>query len=322
MITVEKFFANLFNHPNISRKHLLGFAIDFLARLTKANTSHQYDVMIAYLTPLVTAFETEVGNEDIALNLRKSQTNTVDQSSYNFANTMSNLEGVIAYALGGKSSEGFKEFYPHGLTEYNQPGRQDMPILINRINTITAKYDTQLGSTVVTDLLAIGTGFNAARTAQVSTNAGLAQSKTAISSNGLALQLGMTKGLHEIAAMYPGDTVACNGLVNFSLLYSFTHHPHDVHDGTLVAEGTVVVENRTMTDTVSIEAANNGTNAPFWIWLGATAIDGDDSMAVKVMPGHTVVLKPSDIGGPGKTFLLIKNDSSVNAASYIVTIIG
>jgi len=322
MITVEKFFANLFNHPNISRRHLLGFAIDYLARLAKANTSHQYDVMIAYLTPLVAAFATEVGNEDIALNLRKTQTNTVDQTSYNFGNTMSSLEGVIAYTLGGKTSEGYMEFYPHGLSEYNHPTREAMPVLVNRINLITGKYATPLGSTIAGQLLAIGTSFNAARTAQVSTNADLAQSKIAISTNRLALELGMTKGLHELAAMYPGNIVACNGLVNFNLLYSFTQHQHDVHDGTLVAEGTVDVLNRTMTDTVSIEVNNNGTNAPFWVWLGATATDTNNLLAVKVMPGHTVVLKPSDIGGPEKTFLLIKNDSSVNAASYIVTIIG
>lgn len=322
MITVEKFFANLFNHPNISRLHLLGFGIDFLARLIRANTSHQYDVMIAYLTPLIAAFEAEVGKEDVTLNLRKIQTNTVDQSSYNFANTMSNLEGVIAFALGGKTSDGYKEFYPHGLSEYNKPGRNQMIVFINRINQSTTKYATELGSTVATKLLAIGTGFNTSRTAQVSTNAAVAQSKTAMSSNCEALQLGMTRGLHEIAAMYPGDTATCNGLVNFNQLYSFTHHTHDEHDGTLIEEGTVVVLNRMMTDIVSIEATNNGENAAYWIWLGATALDGDNSRAVKVMPGHTVVLKPSDIGGPEKTFLIIKNDSSVNATSYIITIIG
>ena len=53
---------------------------------------------------------------------------------------------------------------------FNHPNRDAMPVLVNRINLITTKYATLLGSTIAGQLLAIGTGFNAARTAHVSTN--------------------------------------------------------------------------------------------------------------------------------------------------------
>jgi len=62
MFTVEKFFANMFNQPNISRRHLLNFALDFLQRLINANTNKQFDVMIAFLTPLIDAFDKEVSS--------------------------------------------------------------------------------------------------------------------------------------------------------------------------------------------------------------------------------------------------------------------
>ena len=100
------------------------------------------------------------------------------------------------------------------------------------------------------------------------------------------------------------------------------HHPHDVHAGTIIAGGLVEIINRKFTDNIELEVKNNGTNAAIWIWLGATATDTNNAWATKVEPGHSKTIKPSDIGDLANTFLLIKNESTVNVASYEITIIG
>ena len=322
MISVEKLFANLFDKPNMSRKHLLSFATDFLKRLTNANKLHLYDAWIAFLTPLVAAFEAEVSNEDLATNLRGIKTKSVDTMSDVFSSTLSNLDGVIMRSLGGPDSEGYLEFYPKGKSEYNKPSREDIPTLVNRINALTAKYTIKLGDEVSSELLAIGINLRMARSAQVTVKVEVDQTRTLLKNNRLNLELGLTKTLHNICALYPGDIATCKGLVNFGLLYSSTHHPHDVHVGTIFAGGMAGIINRTFTDNIELEVNNPGTNAAIWIWLGATATDMNNALAIEIPPAHTANIKPSDLGDLKNTFLLVKNDSTVNEASYEVTIIG
>ena len=322
MITVEKFFANLFNKPGMSRDRLLNFATDFLKRLTNANKLHLYDELIAFLTPLVAAFEAEVSHEDLATNLRGIKTKAVVIMSNVFGTKLSELDGVIMRSLGGAESEGYLEFYPNGKSEYNQPTREHIPTLVNRINALTAKYTLKLGDEVSSELLAIGTNLRTARSAQVTVKGDVDQTKILVKSNRLDLELGLTKGVHKIAELHPGDVATCKGLVNFGLLYSSAHHPHDVHAGTIIVGGMVEIINRTFTDNIELEVKNNGTNAAIWIWLGATATDMNNALAIEIQPAHSANIKPSDLGDLKHTFLLVKNDSTVNEASYEVTIIG
>ena len=323
MLNVNKLLGNFYDKEDISKARFLAHAQDHLERLTNNNTTHQYDSIIAILTPLIAALKLEVGNEDTAINIRKAKTDTVDELTLVFSHTLSEMEGVIAHSCGGKTSESFKEFYPNGLTEYSKPNRDDIERFLGRITKATTKYSSLLDPADATVLLALETNYNAARSSQSKSKSDVANSKSEIINNRYNLEIGMSQSIHEIGRKYPGNVLPCIPLFNFGLLYSTTHHPHDEHDGTIAPQGTIVVINRATTDTVSIVAENPGTNADYFIWFGATSLDGDDSMSVKVPTGHSVTLKPSDIGGSSaKTFLLIKNGSSVNTASYIVTIIG
>ena len=322
MINIEKLLANFFDKKNISRSHLLTYSKDHLQRLITANTNHQYDDIIAFLTPLVTNFELEIGNEDTSINLRKGQTKSVEQLTIDFGNTLSDLEGGISKILGGRKSIGYLEFFPNGLTEYNRPGREDMDLFTNRISKAATKYATLLGLDITAELKALKTDFNTARTSQVTTIAEVSVNRTAISSNQLALELGLSNSIHSIGLLFPGNYTGCIGLFNENLLYPVTHHHHQLIVGLLAAQGTEMLINKTFTDTYTIEIKNTGTNASYWIWLGATATDTDNTMAIEVKPGKTATIKPSDIGDLKKTFLMIKNDSTVNATSYEVTLIG
>jgi len=322
MLNGLKIFGNLFHDKGMSRQHLLGFSKDSLQRLISANATHIYDIIIAFLTPMITVFSDEISNEDTNKNIRLGKTRTVDQVTADFVKTMNDRKGGISKTFGGENSEGYLEFYPKGQKEYSKPTREDMALFATRIGKAALKHDTALGPVISAELQAFEPDFNAARGMQVAKIGDIANDSTAISANQLILELGLTKVVHQIAYMYPGNTVVCNALFNFNLLYPVTHHPHLVLDGILAAGGTVEVINKTFTETYTIEIKNNGTNASFWIWLGATALDGDNSMALEVKSGKMITIKPSDIGDLKKTFMLIKNDSSVNATSYEVTIIG
>ena len=322
MITIEKILCNFFHQKNISRKHLLTFSKDELKRLISANKINQFDAIIAYLTPLITAFSDEISNEDTDVNVRLGETKSVDQVTADFSATMSARQGGIYKTFGSKTSKEYLEFYPKGLKEYSIPGREDMTFLTKRIGKAALKHANALGPVIAAELQAFEPAFTAARGSQTTVIADIATDRSAITTNQLALEIGLTKSIHGVGDIYPGDIISCTPLFNFNLLYPVTQHPHLVLTGVIAVSGLAVLLNKILTDNSSIEIKCTGINASLWLWLGATATDTDDRMAINVGPGPIVTIKPSDIGDLKKTFLLMKNDSSVNTASYEVTIIG
>ena len=322
MINVYKVLGNYFNKNDMSKVHLLSFGKDHLQRLTNSNSTNKYTTIIAFLTPLVAALATEIGNEDTSINIRKAKTDTVIETVSDFSHTMSDLEGVIANSLGGRNTEAYKEFYPNGLTEYSKPNKDNMVLYLGRISKAATKYTTQIGAIVTAKLLGLDTFYSTARTSQSTAVSDVANAKSDIVNNRANLEIGLNKSIHEIGMLYPGNVLPCIPLFNFNLLYSITHHPHDVHSGTIAVNGMVEIINRTLTDIITIEVRNTGTNAAIWIWLGATATDTNNAMAIKIEPAHATTIKPSDVGDLANTFLLVKNESSINVASYEITIIG
>ena len=321
-MTVEKALENRFNKPGISRPNLLSYAKDNLNRLTANNGTGLYTIQIGYLTIYIASFDAELQLDDSTKNLRKGQTRSVDEMTVVFSKTMSEFENEISRKVGGKTSPSFYEFYPNGQTEYSLPTRQEMDVFIPRIRIATNKHHTELGLELTDTLLALDTDYNLARGSQNITIAKVSANKTLVTSNQLALANGLNKSFHEIAAMHSDDIAPCIGLFNFNLLYSNEHHARLVLKGDIAVSGLAVLLNKLLTDNLSIEIKCTGINASLWLWLGATATDTDDRMAINIGPGPIVTIKPSDIGDLKKTFLLMKNDSSVNTASYEVTIIG
>ena len=321
MTFFQRFFLYYFLSGDITKDRLLSFARDCFTRLTKDNTNHQFDDVLSFLNGVITQLSTDVNKKDSAFNIRKAKTDTVIETSHDLGATMSKLEGVIEFNL-EDTKDAYKEFYPNGISEYYGLTREQATQLAARITTATNKYTTELGPKVTAALLALETGYNTARSSQSAANSDVSTAKNISDKDCIQMDLGLRNAMHTVAMTYPDDPAKCNSLFNFNLLYSITHHHHDVHSGVIVAEGTVEVMNKTLTDNITIQLKNTGTNAAWWIWLGATAIDGDDSMAIMVEPGKTITIKPSDIGDLAKTFLLIKNNSSVNQAMYEITIIG
>jgi len=318
----QKFFLYYFLSDEVTKERLLSFARDCLSRLTADNTNHQFDDTISFLTSAITQMSTDVNKVDSAVNIRKAKTDTVIETSGGLGATMSKLEGIIAYNLDGRDTEAYKEFYPNGISEYYKPTREEATKLTARITTATGKYNTQLGVKVTNELMALDTCYNTARSSQTSASGNVSVLKVNTDKDCILLDKELRNAMHTVAMTYPDDPAKCNSLFNFNLLYYIAHHHHDVFTGTIAAEGTAMVTNKTLTDSYTIQLKNTGTNAAWWIWLGATATDTDNSMAIMVEPGKSIIIKPSDIGDLAKTFLLIKNDSSVNAAMYEVTIIG
>ena len=322
MYSNDKLFGNLFFGSGITKLRFLVFCKDILRRLKAGNPLGKFDTVIAKLTLLIPLLEADLGNVDVKAIARTGDTKTVDEIVADFTDTMSVYHGVIAHLLGGKDTKEFLSFYPQGLVEYHKPSRENMIIFANRIHVAATDNSTKLGVDITAKLQSFKPDFAAARDLQGDATTDVSTGKGSASNNCTNLELAATEAVHLVGTTFPGDVVKGGSYFNFNLLYATGHHHHEVLSGDVAAAGTVVLENKTYSDNFVFELRNKGTNSAWWIWLGANATDGDDSMAIKVEPGKSVIIKPSDIGVLTKTFLMLKNDSGVNAGSYEITIIG
>ncbi len=322
MLNLKKVFGNLFDSPSITTLRILIFAKDVVVNMNANNTTHVYDAQIALLNPVIAGLEKEVASLDSAVNLRSGQTDDLDAVAALFVKTMSAQEGVIADKFGGKDTLGYKEFYPLMLKDYNAANRTSLPILTKRVSVAALKYTTILGAPLTTTLQSFFTNYTAARTTQSNSIGTVGSTRNARTTAALDLELALTGAIHFVGREYPGDVVACSKFVNFNLLYTAGNHKHITHKGELITSEIKEIANKLFTDNWSIIVRNKGVNAAIEIWLAATA---EDTVAVKsviIQPGNASVLKPSDLGVLINPFLLMKNLSAVNPATYEVVIIG
>ena len=322
MISTDKLFGNLFNSKNITPDRLLLGAKDYLVRITKGNTAHQFDAEIAALTPLIAVLEERVSNVDTSLNLQSGQTDEVNIFTYNFHYTLSTLHGVIAHSVGGEGTSAFKEFYPHGRTEYDNANRKTMPMLTTRIHKAATKYATQLGVPITTQLQAFEAGYVTARASQSASIADLSTERTDKTGGVLDVEVALTQGVHKIGGLYPTDVIKCNSFFNFNLFYTVGHRKHTLYKEILLIGMQKEIANRSLTDSVTLIIRNKSTNADIIVWLGKTATEVPNQQAITIKSGKAATLLPSELGDIGNTFLLVKNASDVNTANVEVEIIG
>lgn len=321
MIQNDKLFGNLFDDVHITPSRFLVFARNTLSALTVANTAAQFTALIALITPLINAVAAELGDVDTSLNVQKGSTQTNDQVLNSFAQTMSDEEPFIARAVGGKGSPAYLEFYPGGISEYSKATKTTMETLTHRVNVAATAHAAALGATLTATLQAFENSWLTSRNTQEQQKHTVGGNRNERSTALTAAQLGMLTTIHTVAALYPADVEKCSSFFNFNLLFHQAQHPHQNYGGTLAAQATQQLQNRTLRTGAKITATNTDDNAAYIIWLAATPTTAPPAQPVTVQPAESKVLTPADLGNPDATFLLIKNISKVNEGNYNVEVV-
>ena len=322
MISFDKVFGNYYDSPLITPDRLLLHTKDHLLRLKKGNIGNIFDVQIAFLTPLVAALEDEVSGVDTTKNLQVAQTDDVDLLTHKFSATMHALEEETARKLGGKGSIAYKEMYPHKLTDYSRANRTTMPVLAKRVNKIATKYAALLGTEITKEYQDFEADYIAIREKQSTSIVDLSTDRKGRNKSSLDVESALTQNIHKVGNLYPLDVVKCTSYFNFNLLFTVAHRKHVLYNNTLIIDETAVVANRSLTDSVTIAIRNKGINANIEVWTAATADGLPTSLMCTVAPGKASIVLPSSLGDIDNTFLLVKNASAVNPATYEIETIG
>lgn len=332
MLSSDRLFPNFFSDPNIIPLRLGAFGQDSLNKLVAYNnqnpnakpsiTGVTVQILIDVLTSPVGELLAQVSNVDTSLTKQLGATKTNDEVMGDFENTMKTQQGVIANAVGGFESAGYLRFYPHKLSEYTKAGKDDMPTLTKRVKEAATDYATQLGATLTARLQAFEADWQNSRDTQQQHIGAVGDNRTERSTAELDLQTALIVVMHSIGAMFPGDVEQCGAFFDFTLLYPQGHRGKtEKLTGNVPKNETVVVLNKTITDSMSLKGTNDSDNAVLLVFLAATANGQPNGKGVTINPGKSRNLKLSELGGgEGATFLIIKNLSDVNDAAYVLEV--
>lgn len=323
-VTREKMlFGNVFDNSNITTPRLINFTNDMLGRMVADNADNKFDPILAKVNPAVVALSAEVSDVDVALTLQKGATLSTDKVLTGFSFTMSDVEGAIAYALGGRSTPAYLEFYPSGIVEYTSATKTNMAMLTERVFVAATKYAAQLPPQLFNAISIFKTGWENARTDQELKKGVVKDSRGERDANRISLELALLFGIHTTAALFPGDEARCGQYFDFNLLYSNPKYKHEVFKGTIAVGQTNLVINRQLSALTAVTIRNTDANASLAVWMGPAANDPMPNTAIVINAGNSRELKPAELGASSvNTFLLIKNLHPENEGRYEVEIIG
>jgi hypothetical protein len=323
MIQKEKIFENFFDDRRIINARFYNFSQDSRQRLDAANGSGDYQDLLDLIDPLILDLGTELGEVDITLNLQKGKTMTNDQVKTAFIHTMRVKKGVIADLFGGEDTVGFVQFYPHGISEYNEATKPQMPTLTNRVKTAALANTGTLPAALVTLLAGFKTSWDTSRADQESEMGIVSTNRDERSAARVALELGMLTVVHTIAAKFPGDVDTCLTFFNFSKLFRNTHMHIESQHGTLTPGVVHMAANLLLNDNDEVVVENMDDNANILVYKANTATaEPEPDSGVLIKTKSKKILKPSAIGDNAKPFLLLKNTSTINDADFRISIRG
>lgn len=316
MISEDLFFKNHFDDPKIINTRLETFTGDMIGKLTAGNTGSRFQPILDKLGISYPAFTGDVSDVAIALTLQKSSTMTVEGAHKLFKTTMSAQEPFIASALGGRDQPAYQQFYPHKISEYSRSTQAEMSTLTATVKAAAIANAVALGTTLATLLQGFAAQWSSTKTTQELKKGALATNRTDRNDTRTNLELDLCFGLDIIGSLFPGDVDSSKAFVDFALLTTTPRKKHIIKSGTIAAKGTAEVANKLFEATDIITIRNTGTNADIEAYLVTNPSD-NPLKSLTVKPGKSIKKAASEFGDLSDSYLIIRNKSGVNEATFV-----
>lgn len=219
----DKVFQNIFADPQITDLRLSAFATDTLSRIDRLDTAGKYNEKAAAVANARQELQQHISGVDQHLNHRKGKTGEVNGFVSNFKQRMSELEGVIANAVGGYESAAYLDFYPHGITEYRIAVKAQVPVLLDRIYEAAGLYGAQLGTATKDELQSFRGSWAQARGRQEQAKGSVSDSRAGRNSARRQLEVVLMQLVYTIAHDHADNPEAGKAWFDFTLLASAAH---------------------------------------------------------------------------------------------------
>ena len=168
MFSLELIVRQVFEAlKNVSLERVLRYYDTTIARMDADSIGGKLDGRRTSSRAVRVQFFGSASAADAALILQKGLTDQVEVLTKKMSDELSDrYEGAVRGAF-GKDSDGYKAFFPYGLTEYNNATRETMPGLVERLSKAAEAHKDDLAPAVVTALKGYKTAWDGLRETQL-----------------------------------------------------------------------------------------------------------------------------------------------------------
>jgi hypothetical protein len=213
----QTLITDKFKSNDFSRNELDLFAAKLIAN---AQNNSNSVLPKAEESLLVTAHQNFKANKSTLTTesgLNKGGTITREDAYDDALDFIRRKEGLIKDTFGKGTAE-YVNFYPQGLTEYNQATVEGMKDLLARFVTIGKKHVGELGQPFVDQATALQDAYANARDSQVEGQSTNKSAQTILRESRKVLTMQLTRCLHLIAAYTIENPLAYNSYFDWDLL--------------------------------------------------------------------------------------------------------
>ncbi len=316
-----EFFSNQFNVKRIIDSRLQTFARFVIAALTLSNPLGIFDDAILALT---NAYSTYFGDYN-AKSIDKS-----DASGY----TVGQKEAIQAFIDGvhadynliaSKFSKGsliYKQFFPKGLTEFNNVTLGNILQLAHRMAVKANQYKTQLGGAPFAARYAtFETDITNTMGTQTTSNTTVKTSIGTVKTSRLPVENALMTAMFSVGKQFFPDVTKCLTYFDFSLLYGDGTNPIVEKSGLVLAHTTLLCIGDLIVPK-SIFTLKNKSDLPQQ-YFGAHVLNGVMVGILIDVPAHTEKeVAYAGFGSADMLFLYIKNDTDFAGKWEVSMVMG
>ena len=160
------FLKNPFATKKMARQDFLDLMDGTLSRMAGQNAANRYSAQMAALQPLRDAYATFLGTQDVALGEQYGRTDAVNEVMADFKQfAKKELLVDVAYVFGRRAPDAaaLTQFLPKGRSEYSAATLLTLPVLLDRVATLTTAHQAALGQPLADRAAELKQAYQAAR---------------------------------------------------------------------------------------------------------------------------------------------------------------
>lgn len=259
MIQPIRLFANFFEDEAIINYRITNFGDNAVVRLTNANTSNQYDAIIADITAKSTALRNSLGQLLTDIAEQKGATYSVDQVMEAFLNQVSYKRGMVR-DLYRTNEAAYLAFYPQGMKDYKEANKANVLALMQRYSNAATAHAADFDPAFVALFNGFPSAFTSAQNAQTGEKADVSSGRSVIDTQRQELNVALYRAVHFAAYYVNGDWENFSELFEFSRLFPTGHSaPREKFSGVLLPNSSAVAIHDVFPDGSKFKVRNLGT---------------------------------------------------------------
>lgn len=313
MINLETFFESHFDTPKISDDKMKRFTFDHIQRIISNNGSGVYNTMLNATVNAYNSYFGAINDEDTKEAVQQSRTIIADAFFNQFIKTVQQKEGTIK-GLYGKGSAAYEEFFPHGMSEYDQATKANIEMLMARMVNASTAHQADLGLAFVTIFTDLQSNYHDAYVAQHQQFGTVDASKTVTSVTRDVVEIQVGKNVLTLAIEFFGNPVRVNDFFDQSIIRP-DEAGSEVFEGNVPSAAANLIAEKEWTPDTKLKLENKGgTNLRFFLTPAADSplpVTG-----VELSANEEKEILASELGDTANRFFRVFNMSESDEGKF------